>query len=69
MILELQVLLFILYFLHVMFSNHIEVIYFLFIDEEEEEGGEVRWRSKTPASETKRYVVFSLYSTKICLGE
>ena len=55
MIVELQLLLFLLYLLHVMFSNHIQVIYFLILDEEEEEeGGEVRWRSNTPASDSIR---------------
>ena len=55
MILELQYLLFILYFLHVIFSNHIKLILFLFSDEEEEEqGGEVQQRSKSPASDCIR---------------
>ena len=41
--------------------------------EEEEEGGEVRWRSKSETSdsirEKTRYVIFSLYSSRKCLGE
>ena len=36
-----------------MFSNHFQLIRFPLLDEEEEEeGGEVRWRSKTPASDS-----------------
>ena len=55
MILELQLLLFLLYFLHVMISNHIQLILFLFSGgEEEDQGGEVRQRSKSPASDCIR---------------
>ena len=53
--LELQFMLFLLYFLHVMFSNHIQLILFLFSGgEEEEQGGEVQQRPKSPASDCIR---------------
>ena len=51
MILELQLLLFLLYFLHVMFQDHIQLILVLFsVGEEEKQGGNVQQRSKSPAS-------------------
>ena len=55
MILELQFLLFLLYFLRVMISNHIQLILFLFSGgEEEEQEEEVQERSKSPASDCIR---------------
>ena len=65
--LELQFMLFLLYFLHVMFSNHIQLILFLFSGgEEEDQGGEVRQRPKSPASdcirEKKVCNIYSIFS-------
>ena len=55
MILELQLLLFLLYFLHGKFSNHIQLILFLYSGgEEEDQGVEVGQGWKSPASEREK---------------
>ena len=63
MILELQLLLFLLYFLHVVFSNYIQLILFLLSGgEEEEQGEEDRLRSKSPASDhIREKKVYNIY--------
>ena len=67
MIQELQLLMFVLYFLHVAFSNVIVLILFLFSDgiKRKKEGK----FDEDKKSERKRYVIFLLCSPKYCLAE
>jgi len=58
MILELQLLLFVLYFLHDAFSNHIQVIGFLFSDGMKRKKEGKFDEEKIHVSERKMYVIF-----------